>query len=379
MRFEFDIELDTGKHSVFITKGELHQIGAYIKGLFPEIWKSFVIADQTVYQLYGKQLINSLKESDLEPGYAIIPNGEQHKSLQMASEVYEQLDAHGIDRKSVIIALGGGMIGDLGGFVAASYLRGVPLIHVPTTLLAQADSCIGGKVAINHSAGKNRIGFFYNPIMIFTDVTLLKSLTSREINSGMAEIIRHGVILDKKFFHWIEENHEKIKKLDQETMLELVYRSCLIKKKVIERDHLEQEGYRKILNFGHTIAHVLEDLTDYKRYQHGEAVAIGMVQISHFAQHLGLITKKDVICLIHLLKKFNLPLDLPRDLSVEAIMKAIKWDKKSEYNHVTLVLPQRIGQVTLVDHWNKNELNQVLNDNLIKNREERLWQLCVAT
>lgn len=364
MGLKLDIELDTGVHSIFITEGGLNEIGEYIRRLLPEIWKSFVITDQTVCDLYGKKLINQLKASGLNPGVAVVPDGEEHKNLQVVSEIYDQLNEHGVDRKSVIIALGGGMIGDLGGFVAASYMRGLPLIQVPTTLLAQADSCMGGKVAVNHALGKNRIGFFYNPVMILTDVAVLKSLTLRELSSGMAEIIKHGMILDEKFFRWIEKHHEQITEIDPKTMLELVYRSCEIKKRVIEADHREQR-YRAILNFGHTIAHVLEDLTDYRRYQHGEAVAIGMVQISYFAKSLGLISQKDVNRLINLLKKFDLPLDLPKDLSSVDIIKAMKGDKKSKYNQVTLVIPKGIGSVELVDKWEPCALNQILNENLL--------------
>lgn len=359
MKHMLDITLIGKSYPVCITEGELASVGEYIRELLPEAWKSFVISDQTTFRLYGEKLIDILFESGLNPSYTIVPDGEQSKSLKMSTQLYEELNKHGVDRKSVIISLGGGMIGDLAGFVAASYMRGIPFVQIPTTLLAQADSSIGGKVAVNHLVCKNMIGFFYQPDMVFTDVNVLKTLPQREFNSGVAEIIGHGMILDENYFSWIENNLDMIKQLNSETLIRLIYGSCRIKKSVVESDE-HDNGYRAILNFGHTIGHALETITEYKRYQHGEAVAIGMAQVSLFAESMGLISRHDVNRLINLIKRFDMPVELPSDINAYTILEAMKMDKKSINHKAKLIMPTRVGEVQIVSDWKERDLIRVL-------------------
>lgn len=360
MHKEFTVSVHEKSYQVYITRGKITGLGRLIKEQIPRVWKSFIISDETVDHLYGDLVFQILAEAGLQPAKAVIPAGEQSKSLETVSDLYSRLSEHGVNRNSAVIALGGGMIGDLAGFVAASYMRGLPLVQVPTTLLSEADSSLGGKVAVNHAQGKNMIGFFYHPELVFTDIDFLKTLPQVEINAGIAEIIRHGMILDADFFSWIEKNAQAIRQFVPDVMVELIYRSCQIKKGVIEQDEREA-GYRSILNFGHTIGHALETVTGYQRYRHGEAVAIGMVQICRLAEKLGWLAHEDVQRVSNLLQQFALPVDLPVDVSSESLMEVMQRDKKSFQGKIKLIVPRGIGQVQIVHDWREEDLLAILN------------------
>ena len=351
------VKIDLGKKSydIFIGKDNLYKIGKLIKKKLPEVEKTFVISNPTVFPLYGEQVLKSLKEVNLDPDYKIIPDGEEYKTLEYAEQLYDQLIDHEMERSSLIISLGGGVIGDLAGFVAATYMRGINFVQLPTSLLAQVDSSIGGKVAVNHKSGKNLIGSFFQPAFVLIDVATLKTLAKDEFTSGLAEVIKHGMALDFDYFSYIEQNLESILKLDISVLEELINGSCQLKGKIVQEDEKEQ-GKRKILNFGHTIGHALENIYDYKKYRHGEAVAIGMVCNSRIAESRGMIKKDELNRLINLLKKVGLPTEIRPEVKQEALLRAIKNDKKSFHNKIPLILPIDIGEAEISYKWSADDL-----------------------
>src|SRR6056297_479054 len=349
------VNLGEKSYNIIIGEKNLDKVGTKIKEKLPQVKKTFVISNPTVFPLYGKQVINSLKKANLDPTYGLMPDGEQYKTLEYAGKFYDQLLEHKMDRSSLIISLGGGVVGDLAGFVAATYMRGINFVQLPTTLLAQVDSSIGGKVAVNHSKGKNLIGAFYQPAFVLIDVSTLTTLKKDEFKSGMGEVSKHGMALDADYFTYIEENSELILKLDFSVLIKLIYGSCQLKGEIVEKDEKEQ-GIRKVLNFGHTIGHALENIYDYKKYRHGEAVAIGMVCNSKIAYERGLIDKTHVKRLIKVLKKVGLPTELPLGVKVKDILSSMKNDKKSFQNKIPLILPTNIGEVKLVYDWTESDL-----------------------
>lgn len=359
MQQKLTIHLKERSYPIFIGDNVLPELGNLIRMQIPSAERSFIITNATVNSLYGDVIFESLRCVGLEPALGVIPDGEEYKTLKTASELFDQLIEHRLDRSSVVVSLGGGVVGDLAGFVAATYMRGVAFVQVPTTLLAQVDSSIGGKVAVNHQAGKNLIGAFYQPKLVLIDTMTLQTLPMVEFRAGMAEVIKHGMILDAGYWRWIEEHIEDIVDHNQETLSKLVYGSCVIKGKVIEADERE-DHLRAILNFGHTVGHALEAVTHYARYRHGEAVSIGMVQASRLAEQFGLINGEEVNVLIQLLRKLQLPTELPADVSAQGILQAMRQDKKSYQGKVKLILPTSIGQVKIVDQWLEEDMQKVL-------------------
>lgn len=359
MEKKLTINLKDRSYPIFIGKHLLNDIGKLIKQQMPGVSRTFVVTNPLVKDLYGQRVLDNLHTEDLNPALGVIPDGEEYKSLKTATVIFDQLIREQLDRSSAIISLGGGVVGDLAGFVAATYLRGVAFVQIPTTLLAMVDSSIGGKVAVNHSSGKNLIGSFHQPILVINDINTLQSLDKAEFISGMAEIIKHGMILDADYFSWIEKNLAKILSGDAEVLINLIDQSCLLKGKVIEEDELE-EDWRAVLNFGHTIGHALETLTDYRQYRHGEAVAIGMVQATRFAEYSGLISESEVQRLVRLLQRVGLPTEMPKGINPEQILEAIKRDKKSHHGRVKLILPSRIGEAKIVHRWSDEELFLIL-------------------
>lgn len=359
MEQKLTIQLKEKSYPIIIGNNILNQLGKLIRDYLPNVQKSFLITNTTVDSLYSAQVIDSLTAAGLHSAKGIIPDGEIYKNLEAASGLYDQLLEHGIDRSSVVISLGGGVVGDLAGFVAATYMRGIKFIQVPTTLLAQVDSSVGGKVAVNHLRGKNLIGAFYQPQLVLIDIATLSTLPQEELVSGLAETIKHGVILDAEYFNWIELNWEVILRYDREALLELVFGSCRIKGQIVEVDECEQ-NLRAILNFGHTVGHALEAVTNYQRYRHGEAVSIGMIQVCKLAEHLGMIDSHITARLAELLQRVGLPIEVPDDISASALLEVIKRDKKSFQGRVKLILPESIGKVKQVETWHERDLLMVL-------------------
>ena len=305
--------------------------------------KALLVTDTNVGPLYAKQVQQLLAEAGLEAAVAQIPAGESSKTLTTANELFTRAIELGLDRKSPIFALGGGVVGDLAGFVAATYMRGVPFVQLPTSLLAQVDSSVGGKVAVNHELGKNLIGAFYQPQAVFMELNFMKSLPRREIYTGLGEIIKYGIIYDAEFFAFLESNREAVLALEPEALVHIIARSCEIKAAVVSEDEKEA-GLRRILNFGHTIAHAIEKETGYVRYNHGEAVATGMIGAAYISRELGLIGENEYNRVREMIARYNLP-QQAAGVTVEAMYGDIFHDKKTVGGKVTWVLMEKIGKV----------------------------------
>lgn len=343
-----DILVNLGKDSyqIVIDKGILNQVGTLIsKVIKPR--KAIIVTDKTVASLYGNIVLNSLSECKFNVKLVSLELGEEQKSMVKAGELYESLFDHEMDRKSLLVALGGGVLGDLAGFVAATFMRGIPFVQIPTTLLAQVDSSIGGKVAVNHPRGKNMIGCFYQPKAVFIDTDTLKTLPKEEITAGMVEVIKYGMIKDAGFFEYIENHITEILALDDEALERIIYNSCKTKAYVVELDEKE-EGIRAILNYGHTIGHALEALTSYKKYRHGDAVAIGMIYATKIAMEMNLTEESVLARQESLFRKLGLSRK-DTELNPDDIVNILYQDKKTIDGKLRFILPVRIGDVVIND------------------------------
>ncbi|GAB4170377.1 MAG: 3-dehydroquinate synthase [Geothermobacteraceae bacterium] len=300
-----------------------------------------VVSNPTVAGLYADPLMTSLRRFGFDPVMLTVPDGEEYKTLDSYQLLMTGLIEAGFDRGSGLVALGGGVVGDLTGFVAATFLRGIPFVQIPTSLLAQVDSSVGGKTGVNHPLGKNLIGAFYQPKAVLIDVTTLKTLPEREFHAGLAEVVKYGVIRDRAFFTWLAQQREKILALHPETLVRMVEISCQTKADIVENDEKEK-GLRAILNFGHTYGHVVETLSGYGKVRHGEAVAIGMVVAAQIARYMGHCTDADVEALRSLLASFNLPVISPK-FDLDQVMVTMSRDKKVQAGQLRLVLNRGIG------------------------------------
>ena len=308
--------------------------------------KAMLVTDTNVEKIFSGEIRLALENAGLEVKVVTIPAGETSKSLAEAEKIYTEAIEFGLDRKSAIFALGGGVVGDLTGFIAATYLRGVPFVQIPTSLLAQVDSSVGGKVAVNHKLGKNLIGAFYQPKAVFINLDMLKTLLSREIASGLGEIVKYGVISDPELFKYIEDNSYNILALEHEVMEHIIARSCEIKADVVSKDEKEG-GLRRILNFGHTMAHAIEEATGYSRYTHGEAVAIGMIGAAYISYKLGRIDEATLNRLQNLIDKLGM-VSRAKDCDVDVMFEAIFRDKKTINGKINWVLMDNIGKVSII-------------------------------
>jgi 3-dehydroquinate synthase len=341
---EIRVELGERSYDIFIGSGALDALADRLKD--SRFSRIAIISNPTVYGIYGSALSDSLKKAGFEAPVIIIPDGEEYKELLWAYYIYGELLAQKLDRASALIALGGGVIGDITGFVASTYMRGISFIQVPTTLLAQVDSSVGGKTGVNHPLGKNMIGTFYQPRIVWADTETLKTLPKREFLAGMAEVIKYGVIWDEVFFRFLEEKREKILNLDRDALEHIIKRSCEIKAEVVSEDEREI-GLRAILNYGHTIGHALETATGYSEYLHGEAVAIGMYCEAKLAYLAGLIDKKEVERIRALINSYGLPQQMPSGIDEEKILASMQLDKKAVAGRLKFILPERIGSVRI--------------------------------
>ncbi|MFA4884603.1 MAG: 3-dehydroquinate synthase [Desulfotomaculaceae bacterium] len=337
------VNLGPRSYPIYIGSGILGGLGGLLKE-YGYGKKALLVSNPAVYQRYGELVKNSLVRNGFEVITGEIGDGEEYKTLDEAAGLYDLALTGELDRRCPVIALGGGVVGDLAGFIAATYMRGVPFIQVPTTLLAQVDSSVGGKVAVNHPRGKNIIGAFYQPGLVLADVDTLQTLPARQIRSGLSEVIKYGVIWDESFLAWLEDNMAKLLSGDSEAMAQAVWESCRIKARVVEEDETEL-GLRAILNFGHTIGHAVEALTGYKTFTHGEAVAIGMASAAHLAQLVGMLAPADCRQIVSLILAAGLPVEIPAGLAVERIMENLRHDKKVRAGRLTFVLPEKIGRV----------------------------------
>jgi 3-dehydroquinate synthase len=310
--------------------------------------KVAVITNPTVAQLYLDALDEALRHAGFEVTPILLPDGEEHKNLRSLTTVYDRLIAERFERKSCLLALGGGVIGDLTGFAAATYLRGVPYVQVPTTLLAQVDSSVGGKTAVNHESGKNLIGAFYQPKLVLIDVDVLRSLPRRELVAGLAEVIKYGIIEHPDLFRLLEEKVEEIVKLDREVLSRIILMSCAIKARVVEADEREDDQ-RAVLNFGHTIGHALEAATGYQQFLHGEAIGVGMVKAAALSVQQGFCDQQSYERIIKLVKKTGLPTELPSGVSMRSMIQGMEVDKKAADGKIKFVICCGIGKTRF--HW----------------------------
>ena len=317
-----------------------------------------IVTNTTVGPLYSARLRAALAAFGVESFEIVLPDGEIHKNWQTLTQIFDQLIEKRCERKTTLIALGGGVVGDMTGFAAATYQRGVPYIQIPTTLLAQVDSAVGGKTAINHPQGKNMIGAFYQPKLVLADTELLNTLPKREFSAGMAEVIKYGLIRDLPFFEWLEGNIEKIMARDRDALVHAIYESCRNKAEVVADDEKET-GIRAILNFGHTFGHAIETATNYREYLHGEAVAIGVVLAAELSRGLGYLSVHDCERIKKVLAAVRLPIDAP-NLGVDKFLELMSADKKVDAGKIHFVLLHRIGGAYLDGDVPRQSLTEVL-------------------
>jgi len=354
------VETATQSYPVFIGYGLLDKLGEKMKKAALS-GTATIISDENVFSLYGSKVEGILKDTGFVVNSFVVPPGEKAKNMDYAIKIYDFLVEHRAERDDIIIALGGGMVGDLAGFVAATFLRGTFWIQVPTSLVAMVDASIGGKVGVNHPEGKNLIGAFYQPNLVLADCQTLITLPRRELTSGWAEVIKHGLILDEEFVQFLESNVDKLTKLEPDLLHRAIARSAAIKAQVVSQDEKEREGKRTVLNYGHTIAHGLEAATQYKRFLHGEAVAIGMVGAAKLSQRLGLLPSAAVERQQALLQKFGLPTGFS-GLGLTEITRAMELDKKTKGKAIRWVLLQDIGKVVIRADVPQREVLAVLQE-----------------
>jgi len=321
----------------------------------PDLLKSYIpgqkvciVSNQTVADLYLDELKAQL--SDYQLSTVLIEDGEQYKSMTSLNQILDHLLAQNVDRKSTVIALGGGVVGDIAGFAAASCLRGINFIQIPTTLLAQVDSSVGGKTGINHRQGKNLIGAFYQPTCVVVDINTLNTLSPRQFSAGMAEVIKYGLIKDVDFFDWIEGNTEQLKSLDTDKLTYIVARSCQIKADVVSQDEKEA-GLRAILNYGHTFGHAIEAAVEYKGWLHGEAISAGMVMASQMSSSMGAFSLQTVNRISNLFQVFDLPISPPTSMTKAQMKELMLHDKKTINQLVRLVLLRNLGEAYVSDDY----------------------------
>ena len=343
-----DVEVELGVQSYHILIG--HNLEGQLIDFVRQSGfssKALIISDTNVGKLYAARTVALLEKAGLSVSVYLVKAGESSKALSEAEKLYTRAIELGLDRHSAIFALGGGVVGDLAGFIAATYMRGIPFVQLPTSLLAQVDSSVGGKVAVNHALGKNLIGAFYQPRAVFIDLELLTSLPRREIYTGLGEIIKYGVIYDPAFFAFLEEHAEDILSREMTSLEHIIARSCAIKADVVSQDEKEN-GLRRILNFGHTIGHAIEKDTRYLRYNHGEAVAIGMIGAAYISREMGFIDEETVQRLTQLVTRLHLPI-AAEGCSVDSMYTTIFHDKKTINGTVNWVLMNGIGKVSVIN------------------------------
>ncbi|HRZ86636.1 MAG TPA: 3-dehydroquinate synthase [bacterium] len=343
---EIKVNLGERSYRIVIGSGLIREAGK-LCGRVVRSKRAVIVTNQTVARHYLDPVEKSLESAGFVVSVVKIPDGERHKTLRTLEYVCGRFAGERLDRASCVVALGGGVIGDLAGFAASAFMRGIDLVQVPTTLLSQVDSSVGGKTGVNLKEGKNLVGAFYQPRLVLIDPAALKTLPVRELRAGFAEVIKYGVICDKSFFSFLERNIAKALSCDPAVMEKIVAVSCDIKAKVVEDDEREG-GLRAILNFGHTVGHAVEAATGYRRYLHGEAVSLGMAAAARIAVKLAMIDAATLLRLENLLRAAGLPV-AGDGFSAAAVMKHIVHDKKASGGRLRFVLPHEIGRVAVSD------------------------------
>ena len=336
------VALGDRSYPIYIGSGLLNQAQLYTSHIKSK--QVIVITNATIAPLYLDQLLNNLRNFKVET--MILPDGEQFKTLGYVTQIFDKLLSCKFSRNATLIALGGGVIGDMGGFSAACYQRGIAFLQIPTTLLAQVDSSVGGKTGVNHPLGKNMIGAFYQPQCVIADADVLNTLDDRQLSAGLAEVIKYGLIRDIEFFEWLEQNIELLLARDTEALAFAIERSCLNKAEIVAEDETEA-GIRATLNLGHTFGHAIETGAGYGIYLHGEAVAIGTCQAADLSRRKGWLNDADVERIIALFKKANLPVTPPEQLDSDRFIDLMAVDKKNIDGKIRLILLTKIGVATL--------------------------------
>lgn len=348
------VELGDRSYEITIGSGILPSLGAVCQEVAPEGARVLVVTDSNVGPLYLETAVASLEKAGFQVGHLTVEAGEPSKSVHPLSRIWQEAVQQRLDRKSFFVALGGGVVGDLCGFAAASYLRGVPFVQVPTSLLAMVDSAVGGKTGINLPQGKNLVGAFHQPLAVLADLEVLESLPPREFHAGLAEVIKYGVIWDPELFRHLEEHAAAIDALDPACLAYLVKRSCEIKAEVVRHDEREG-GLRAILNFGHTLGHAIENVLGYGEWLHGEAIAAGMVYAARVSERVNDFPAAETERLINLFRWFSLPVDW-NGLEWDPIFDAMTADKKAENAVPRYVLATEMGNVNLPQEVRKEQL-----------------------
>ncbi|HWI77945.1 MAG TPA: 3-dehydroquinate synthase [Ramlibacter sp.] len=341
--FRVAIDFAERSYSIEIGPGLIERAGAWAS--VPPSARALIVTNTTVAPLYAAKLQRSIASRHQAVQVVALPDGEEHKTWQTLNLIFDALLQQGCDRKTVIYALGGGVVGDMAGFAAACFMRGVPFVQVPTTLLAQVDSSVGGKTAINHPMGKNMIGAFYQPQLVVCDLDTLLTLPSRELSAGLAEVIKYGPIADLEFLAWIETNIEALMRRDAAALAHAVRRSCEIKARVVQQDERDT-GLRATLNFGHTFGHAIEAGLGFGRWLHGEAVGCGMVMALHLSHRMGFIGEDFVARMTALIGQAGLPIVGPA-LGADRYLELMRVDKKAEAGEIKFVLIDKPGSAVV--------------------------------
>jgi 3-dehydroquinate synthase len=359
-----NVKLAKRSYQIRIEAGLVDRVGRLAQAaLGDKARRAVVVSNPKVNAIYGSRVARSLAGEGFKAHSFLIGDGERHKTLQTAQSLYSFLIEKGVERADFIVALGGGVVGDLAGFVAATYLRGIRVVQVPTTLLAQIDSSVGGKTAVNHRLGKNLIGVFHQPSLVVIDPETLCSLPPREVKAGLCEAVKYGVIRDRSLFDRIVLSMDELKSFEGPALTHLIASCCRIKAEIVERDEREG-GLRRILNFGHTVGHALEAVTRYRRFLHGEAVGHGMRAASMIAERVGLLAENDRQRIDEAINRVG-RLPKTNNLALSDIMSAMRHDKKSEGGHVAFVLPVEIGRVVVRSDVPPGLVRSALKDSLM--------------
>ena len=351
-----EVELGERSYPIYIGEHALSDNALFKKHLTSS--QVMIVTNEVVSPLYLKQL--ELHLENINYHVVTLPDGEKYKSLDSFNEVITNLLENKFSRTCTLIALGGGVIGDLTGFAAACYQRGVKFIQIPTTLLAQVDSSVGGKTAVNHALGKNMIGAFHQPVAVFADTAVLSTLPDRELSAGLAEVIKYGLIRDRSFFEWLDENIEKLVQRDNEALIYAIERSCVNKAEVVACDEKES-GLRAILNLGHTFGHAIETALSYRDWLHGEAVGCGMLMAADLSVRLGLLPEENINIIKNMLERANLPTQIHKDVTLEQMLQNMKVDKKAREGVVYLILLNDIGSAIITSDYTQEALTETIN------------------
>ncbi|MBD2130923.1 3-dehydroquinate synthase [Sphaerospermopsis sp. FACHB-1094] len=356
------VDIPENSYEITVAPGSLDQLGEQMTGL--KLGKKvLLVSNPMIFKHYGERAIASLKNAGFDVVHYNLPPGERYKTLNSIQKIYDVALEHRLERSSTMVALGGGVVGDMTGFAAATWLRGINVVQVPTSLLAMVDSSVGGKTGVNHPQGKNLIGAFHQPSLVLIDPEVLKTLPAAEFRAGMAEVIKYGVIWDAELFTQLEASKhlDQLRYVKSDLINYILTHSCQAKADVVSQDEKES-GLRAILNYGHTIGHAVESLTNYRLLKHGEAVGIGMIAAGEIAVKLGLWQKADTERQNALIKKAGLPTKLPAGLDIAAIIDALQLDKKVKSGKVQFVLPTQIGAVIVTDEVPTDTIRQVLEE-----------------